>query len=326
LPIQCTGLLTSDFDEFDIPKEAFLVNTFSEIEVNSPSGKQAAIRQKEYLVDRHRFDNYLAEMARKAGAKVHLQHSFIRKEGDKLVVKDLSSGKELIVAPEVVIAADGPLSKTAKAFGFYHPERKNYYGVQAMVEGKFGPQRYQTFFGNSVCPDLFAWIVPESERIARVGLASTKDSRKWFDRFMAKQDFKVLGVQGGVIPLYSHQQKLQQENCYLLGDASSFVKATTLGGIIPGMKQAEILARCITEGRDYEKETRQLKKRMHLHLHLRKMFNKFSDRDWDRLVELLGQEKMQRILQQHTRENPLPLVLKALLREPRLGWFGRYVV
>ena len=28
LPIQCTGLLTSDFDRFNLPMDSFLVNTF----------------------------------------------------------------------------------------------------------------------------------------------------------------------------------------------------------------------------------------------------------------------------------------------------------
>src|SRR3989338_10215116 len=61
-PIQCTGLLTADFDHFNLPLEPFLVNTFEKIEVNSLH-KKLIIKQKEYLVCRIRFDNYLAELA-----------------------------------------------------------------------------------------------------------------------------------------------------------------------------------------------------------------------------------------------------------------------
>ncbi len=329
LPIQCTGLLTKDFDQFNLPEDAkksFLINTFNEIEVNSPRGEQVVIKQKEYLVCRHKFDMFFAEMAQKAGARIHLQHSFVRKEGKELVIKDLKRKQELRISPEIVIAADGPLSKTAHAYGFYHPQRQNYYGIQAIVEGKFSPQRYQTFFGREVCPDLFGWSVPESATKARVGVASRKDAKKWFDQFVQKQGFKVKEMQAGVIPLYSPKQKLQQDNCYLLGDASGFVKATTLGGIIPELKQAEILTDCIINGKDYERETKPLKKRMNLHLRLRNVFDKFEDKDWARLIYLIGQPKLQRLLEQHTRENPLPLVIKALWREPRLVWFGRFLV
>lgn len=331
LPIQCTGLLTKDFDQFNLPPEAkqsFLLNTFREIEVNSPGGQEIIIPQTEYLVDRHKFDRYFAELAQEAGAKIHLQHSLVWKEGKELIIKDLKRKQELRVTPEIVIAADGPLSKTAHAYGFYHPERQNYQGIQAVVEWKFAPQQYQTFFGRGVCPDLFAWIVPESESRARVGVASKKDAKKYFDSFVGQQGFKpkgILEMQAGLIPLYCKKQKLHSENCYLLGDASGFVKATTLGGLIPGLKQAEILANCLTNGKNYEKEVKSLRKRMNLHLRLRRIFDKFEDRDWDKFIFLLGQPKLQRLLEQHTRENPLPLIIKALWREPRMVGFAKFL-
>lgn len=324
LPIQCTGLLTADLDQFNLPTESFLINTFSQIEINSPNHK-VIIPQKEYLVCRHKFDNFLADLARNAGARIYTNHAFVRKEKNGLVIKNSNLGQEININPEIVIAADGPQSKTAKAFDLYHPDREHYIGVQALVEGNFEVEKYQTYFGNSVCPDLFAWIVPESSTKARVGLASKKDARKLFDQFMIQQNFTATEIQAGTIPLYHPKQKLHRDNCYLLGDASGFVKATTLGGIIPGMKQAEILAKSINDGKDYEKETKSLKKRLKMHLRLRNIFNKFSDSDWDKLVRLLGQEKIQQVLQEHTRENPLPMVWKAVVREPRLLWFSRFL-
>ena len=184
-------------------------------------------------------------MARRAGAKIYLNHSFLRKEGKSIIVKNNITKKEIILTPDKTIAADGPLSKTAKEFGLYPKNRINYHGIQAVVESKFDPKRYQTFFGREICPDLFGWIVPESKTRARMGLASTKNAKLLFDNFVNKFNFKILEIQSGMIPLYSPKQKLQRNNCYLLGDASGFVKATTLGGIIPGMKQAQILANCI---------------------------------------------------------------------------------
>lgn len=326
LPIQCTGLLTKSLDKFNFPKETFLVNTFSEIEINSPNGQRTVISQTEYLVDRHKFDQYFAELARKAGARIHLQHSLVRKEGKELIIKDLKKKQELRISPEIVIAADGPLSKTAHSYGFYHPKRQNYYGIQAIVEGKFSPQRYQTFFGRKICPELFGWIVPESKTKARVGVASRKDAKKWFDAFVKLHNLKIKETQAGVIPLYHPEQKLQKDNCYLLGDASGFVKATTLGGIIPGLQQAEILADCITRGKDYEKAIKPLRRKMDLHLKLKKMFDKFEDGDWDRLILLLKQPKIRKLMEQHTRDNPLPLVVKTLFKEPRLLYFVKFLL
>lgn len=325
LPIQCTGLLTADFDEFNLPKESFLVNTFSAVEVHSPA-HTLAVPQKEYLVCRQKFDNFFGNLAQKAGATVYLNHSFQRRDGNNLVIYDSNSKAEKIVNPDVVIAADGPLSPTAKVYGFYHDQRENYYGIQATVEGKFNEKTYTVYFGNKICPDLFGWVVPESSTIARVGLAMRKNSKQYFDTFIKEHNFKALEIQAGTIPVYHPKQKLRKENCYVLGDAASFVKATTLGGLNPGLKQAEILADCINNGKDYEKEVKKLARKLWIHRQLRKMFDKFSDHDWDRMVQYMNKPGIQATLQKYTRENPLPILVQSLLQEPRFLYFGKYLL
>ncbi len=324
-PIQCTGILTSDFDEFHLPMDSYLVNTIDKIEVFTPQ-EQLVVGQKDYIVCRTKFDNFFANMARKEGANIFVNHSFLRKEGKTIIVKDSINKVEKIVTPDIVIAADGPLSPTAKAFGFYHPDRENYYGIQAIVEGNFEPHTIKTYFGDEVCPGLFAWVVPESANIARVGLATTKNSKQHFDKFMKDHNFVAKEIQAGAIPIYHPKQKLQQENCYLLGDASGYVKATTLGGLVPALKQAEILADCIIQGKKYETEIAPVRRKMWLHLKLHEIFNRFKDSDWDRLVRYLNKSGVSKILEEHTRDNPFPIVLKALLREPRFLWFAKYLI
>ncbi|HLC88466.1 MAG TPA: NAD(P)/FAD-dependent oxidoreductase [Candidatus Nanoarchaeia archaeon] len=325
LPVQCTGLLTADFDQFHLPLDSYLVNTFNHAEVYSPH-KKIRIAQKEYLVCRTKFDNFFADLARKAGAEILVSHTFLRKEGVSLIIRNTVNKKEKSIAPDLVLAADGPLSPTAKAYGFYHPQRENYFGIQATVKGNFEAQTYQTFFGNEICPGLFAWIVPESSTTARVGLATKRNTRHYFDTFLQRNNFTALEIQAGAIPVYHPWQKLQKENCYLLGDAAGFVKATTLGGLVPGLKQAEILADCLNHKKDYRREVEPLAKRLRLHLKIRTLLDKFSDKDWDRLVSYVAQPRVQQVLEKYTRDNPVPLVTQALLKEPRLLYFLRYVV
>ena len=335
-PIQCTGLLTSDFDQFNFPMESFLVNTFNKVEVFSPHGK-LEIKQKEYLVSRTKFDEFFVDMAVKAGAKLFLNHTFMGREsntksdiaggfvGNSIIIKDSVKAVEKRITPDIIIAADGPLSHTAKAYDFYHPEREHYFGVQALVQGNFDVNTYQTHFGEAVCPDLFAWIVPESTTTARVGLAMRKNSKVYFDKFLQQHNFKPLEIQAGSIPVYHPLQQLHKDNCYLVGDAAGFVKATTLGGLIPGLKQAEILADCVINGKDYERESRKLARKLKLHLSVRKILDQFKDEDWDTLVSYMNQPRIQKVLEKHTRENPLPLITKILLKEPRFLMFGKYL-
>ncbi|PIN88116.1 hypothetical protein COV12_00195, partial [Candidatus Woesearchaeota archaeon CG10_big_fil_rev_8_21_14_0_10_32_24] len=154
-PIQCTGILTSSFDKFGFPMDDFLINTIDTIEVFSPHHK-LQIKQKDYVVCRTKFDRYFAKLAEKEGAKIFLNHAFIRKEGDALVIKN--NDEEIKVSGDIIIAADGPLSMTAKACGLYYEGRENYFGIQAVMEGHFEPNVIKTYFGNDVCPGLFAWV------------------------------------------------------------------------------------------------------------------------------------------------------------------------
>ena len=133
-------------------------------------------------------------------------------------------------------------------------------------------------------------------------------------------------MQAGTIPLYHPGQKLQYENCYLLGDAAGFVKATTLGGLIPALKQAKALARSIELGTSYETEVAPIAKRLKMHLRIRKLLDRFDDKDFDRLVKYVGQSRVLDILQSHTRENPLPIIVKAGIREPRFAYFLKHMI
>jgi len=330
-PIQCTGILTSDFDQFNLPMNEFLVNTTQKIEAYSPRGRKVEIKQKDYIICRKRFDNFMASLAVNKGAKIFLKHSFLKREGNNVVVKDIVRNKEKLITSDIVIAADGPLSKTAWAYGIYHSKRKNYYGIQATVEGEFDISTTKTYFGKSRCPGFFVWVVPESATRARVGLYTTKNSRFYFNKFILENGFKVIGIQAGTIPIFHPQQKLKKDNCYLLGDASGYVKATTGGGIVPGMKQAEILANyinninCNCRKSCLQKEIKALRKRMQLHLFISKIMNNFSDRDWNRLFNYINQPKIKKIFEKHTRDNPIPLVTKTLLREPRFLYFIKYI-
>src|SRR3989338_639891 len=324
-PIQCTGILTSDFDEFNLPLDSYLVNVINTIEVYTPTQK-LSVKQKDYIVNRTRFDQFFVTLAQQAGAQLYVNPSFLRREGNTIIIKDSVAKTEQSVTPDLIIGADGPLSPTAKAFGLFHPQRQQFYGIQATVEGNFEPHTIKTYFGNKVCPGLFAWIVPESAQLARVGLATTKNTKYYFDRFLKEHHFTATDMQAGTIPIYHPQQRLQQQNCYLAGDAASYVKATTLGGLVPGLQQAKILVESILAGKKYEREIKPVRKKMWLHLRLHTIFNKFTDQDWDRLVRYLNQSGAVRFLEQHTRDNPYPILFKTILKEPRFLYFLKYVL
>ena len=102
---------------------------------------------------------------------------------------------------------------------------------------------------------------------------------------------------------------------FLLGDAASHVKATTLGGIIPGFKAAEIIAKKL-QGKmaSFFKLNLELK----LHLKIINIINHLSEEEFNQLIDMINNPKVKHILAKTNRDKPLLLVIKLLLTKPSL--------
>lgn len=334
-PIQCTGLLTGSFDELRLPPKALqscLVNKTERIELIAPSGRKIEVKQKEYVIDRSRFDEYFTDKAVDKGAKLHLGRRFISADDNWLQFKDNSTGRRVYAPTDFIIGADGPNSAVAQQFGIFG-QREFFFGVQAVAKGEFDPSAYQAYFGNRFAPGLFAWVVPEDKKTARIGVAVRNNPRQYFDIFFKELTeknnlkIKIKAWQGGIIPVHDSNLPTEIKNkVFLMGDAAAQVKATTLGGIIPGLKAAECLTEALKRKGSYTKTwKKEIGRDLWLHLQMRKVMDKLSDKDWDRLVELMGQEKITSVLEKHDREKPGKILVSSLLKEPRLIRFIRHL-
>ena len=326
-PVQCTGLMTASLTDIIKPKKEFMINTTERIEIFSPNGSKLEIKSKEYIVDRTLFDSYFVNLARDSGTKLNYNHRFLKKENGALLFKDRKENTTKTTKADITIGADGPLSTVAKEAALFGL-REFYYGIQARVNGNFDQSAYQVFFGNKIAPELFAWIVPESPKIARVGLGTKKDTNLFFQKFMKQHNFKAIDMQAGPIPVHSPKIQTQNKakNTYILGDAATQVKATTLGGLIPGLKAAECLSQAITKNRDYQQLwKKRIGKSLWLHLKIRRLMDKFSDQDWNLLIRTLNNEKSKAILEKYDREKPFKL-LSIILTQPKLLFFLKHAL
>lgn len=324
-PIQCTGLLTSELTKFLPLNKDFLINTFSNIQVFSPNKHQITLNKTEYLVDRKKFDQYIFNLAIKEGAKFYPQHKLIeiKQNNEKHTTTFQHKKRTKSFTPDIVIGADGPLSLI---YQYLNPFKKKifYYGIQAVVKGKFNPDTYQVFFGSNICSELFAWLVPESKTKAKIGLATLKTPSIYFINFLKTLNIKqkdILEKQAGLIPLFDPEIKTKHKNIFLLGDSASHIKATTLGGIIPGFKAAINLT-CHLANKKIPFQNHQ---NLKLHLFIRKTLNKFSDKDYNKLIHLLSKPRTKKLLETHSRENPKKLIKKLALKEPRLLSFVKHL-
>ena len=320
LPVQCTGLVTKElFDLIPLKKE-FLVNKLDTVKVIAPNKQFAEIKVNEFLLDRSKFDQYLLKKAVNAGANIHFTHRFIdyNHQNKKVILKKDNKIKK--INTNTLVGADGPLSQVAKSAGIYG-NRKFFIGMQAIVKANFSKNTYKTFFGN-IAPGFFAWIVPESSNQARIGLATRQNTRQYFNNFL-KGKGKVIALQSGIIPTYNKNQKVRKNNVYLTGDAATFCKATTGGGLVPGLKSANILADCIINNKNYASSLKKVRHQLLMHNLIRSTLNRFSTSDYNKLIAYIDTPKIASILYKHNRDSVLALIPKLLLAEPGFLYFSK---
>ena len=327
-PVQCTGILSDYFLTLMKPSNEFVQNIVTKTRLYAPNGKYVEAKiKKNYVICRKKFDNYLANLGKKEGVNYYLNHSFrsYNKIGKKLEIKLNNKGKQIISNIDILIGADGPNSSVARVAGLFE-NRKFVIGTQ--IEAKSKNDNVIEFYPHI---GSYAWIVPVNKNVIRIGVASYKNTPTLFENFVENKlgksyKKKIIENQSGIISTFNPRVKAQKDNIYLVGEAATFVKATSGGGINQSLKSAMILAKCIEKNKNYNIEwKKKLFKNLYTHLILHKMMEKFSNKDWNELIETFSQPKMKHILYSESRDNIVKMLIKIAIAEPRLFKYLKYL-
>lgn len=323
-PVQCTGIVTQSMNRIIRLRKDLIVNRPRKAILHSPDGSTAEIKTTDIVIDRKRFDAHLAEKAEKKGVRILLNTKLtgIRRRDDsriKIRLKDNKKKKSRIEETKTLIGADGPKSLVSRSMG--NNMTRYWVGVQALVKMPVDARTYSVYFGDEL-PGFFGWSVPEDENMARVGIATTRNPNAVFKKFIRRfEKCKVLEMQGGLIPRHDPGATLQDGNIFIVGDAAAQVKATTGGGLVPGMKAAECLAKAIIEKRSYPRELKGVRRELLTSLLLRNMMDRFKEEDYNRLIRICSERKIKQTLNKEDRDSPTRLVFKSLIRKPELLLF-----
>lgn len=231
-PVHCTGLVSRRIDSLLRLPKGLVLNRIKGARMFSKDGLCLELsrgREEAYVIDRAGFDSHLAGLASDAGAKIIL-------------------GKKARPDMGVTIAADGAPSAVRRSLGV---PLETIPSIQYIAKSTFEePASVELHFLNR---EFFAWVVPEDESIARMGVAGPK-CKEVLDCFVQKRlkRFGVMERQAGLVVTGGPLKKTVFGNTMLVGDAAGQVKATTGGGIITGMICAEEAARHANSPQRYE--------------------------------------------------------------------------
>lgn len=308
-PVQCAGIFSSAIKKFVNMDNDFVINTIDRFRIHSPDNNfvEVELRDENYVVDRALFDSFLAEKSMDLGVKYFLGWKFKDFKNKELM---FDNGR---ARTDILIGADGPTSMVAHKTGLYYG-RKFVVGMQTTVNMMCEEDLVQNFVGNG----YFGWIIPESDRRARIGVIAENNCKQHFNNFLRKLNVKCDNFISGLVPIYNPHVNIHKDNVYLVGDAATHVKPTTYGGIVHGFYGAKELTNSILEKKDYGLLCKKsFGKDLKIALMMRSKLNRLKDKDYNYLVKLAKQPRIKNILSKHDRDYAFKIALGMVLREPR---------
>lgn len=256
-PLKCSGHISKELFNFVPYKERFLENEIkgSVFHNNNEKYILGGDRTVSYVIDRAKFDKFLAKKAVEAGTELrkgNFQH-FRRGKGKVLI----STNKNKYES-ELLAGCDGPLSNVRTQAGLPDPEEflHGIFTYTDSLDKMFSESFVDVYLGTT--PDFFGWRIPRKGRM-EYGLATSlrRSVRKYFERFSKEEGFEMGKIYSGLIPILPAGRTVS-ERVFLCGDAAGQTKPFTGGGIIYGLTSALIASEVIDPDRpetvwNYEK-------------------------------------------------------------------------
>ncbi|WP_299236477.1 geranylgeranyl reductase family protein [Natronomonas sp.] len=196
------------------------------------------------VIDRVGLDRTLAECAREAGATVATGHTVtnVTERADRVEVDaETPEGSERFSC-RVVCGADGPRSKVRSQLGLPEPDEL-LHGVLGFASGADHDDFVDVHL---TVPGFFAWRIPRGEAGVEYGLAVEpgEDAADRFDAFVEAYDVDIERRCSGAIPIGPPDRTVGSRS-FLVGDAAGQTKPFTGGGILYGMRAADVAADAI---------------------------------------------------------------------------------
>ena len=226
-PEHCGGLVSiSALEELGIvPHRNTLAHHIEAAEIFSPLGKKFSIeskKQKVVEINRRELDKQIALQAKKNGAEIRVRTSF------KEIIVDGVNTSDGKINCKIIVDARGVSSLINKdRTGIISSAQYEVY-ADWIKKGKV-----EVYFDQKKYPGFFAWVIPSSDGIGKVGVAGKGiNASEAIQEFLFRKGnsstirkiFAPIWIKGPI-------KKFVSKNIVIIGDAAGQSKPTTAGGI-----------------------------------------------------------------------------------------------
>jgi digeranylgeranylglycerophospholipid reductase len=210
-----------------------------------------------WILDRTRFDAFLAARAAAAGAQVltgtDARGMELGDDGRWHVAVHNGGGPETYRA-RVVIGADGVETMVGRWAGLDTrvPARDMESCAQYVVSGiDFDPDAVYLQFSDAVAPGGYAWVFPKGVGVANVGLgivalrSDGRNAREYLDAWIARRypSGRRTGQTVGGVIVHTTIKRPYTDGVLIAGDAAHMVNPLSGAGIVNGMKAGRLAGR-----------------------------------------------------------------------------------
>jgi len=315
LPAHCAGLVSvNGLSAIGIePNSSFIQNRVKGARFHSPSDltfKVEARRDMAYVIDRSKFDQYVAQEAVKNGVNLILGRNAKTLNRYEGVIRGIIDGRESILEASITVDAEGAGGRLLAKSGLKPVDAKHILPAlqYELVDVDVEEESVDLFFGRRYAPNFFAWVIPTGSHSARVGLASNEENiHQLLDKFVdenfhapTKVDKRTgLIITSGPIP------KTCSHGFIAVGDVAGQTKPTTGGGVVTGGICALVAARAAVDAMEkhdaslkllsdsYEVEWRKLlANEFSTMIVARRIYNMLSDSTLDELFKIVLKENL----------------------------------
>jgi len=271
-PVRCAeGVGDAGLREFASPEGAdWAARKITRVIFLAPDDTEVKVAERDvgWVLDRTRFDAYLAAQAATAGAAVLVgteATGMTRAADGRWHVRVKQRGREEIYRARVVIGADGVEAMVGRWAGIDTrvPARDMESCAQYVLQGiDFDPDAIYLQFGDRIAPGGYAWIFPRGVGAANVGLGLValktdgRNAREYLDAWVARRypaAARTALTVGGVI-VHTTIKRTYADGVLIAGDAAHMINPLSGGGIVNAMKAGR-LAGCTAAAAIREEDT-----------------------------------------------------------------------
>lgn len=240
-PLACSGHVSPDIKSFlsDDEFEEIFQNEISGARFHS-GGKNYRFYRDEtvsYVIDRVGLDKIKAKQAKEAGAEIKLGEAVekVEEKEEKVVIETDKRNYEA----SIVAGCDGASSTVRSETDLPEPDHF-YQGILCFTDEKDSSDEVDVLLD---IPEFFGWRIPRGDSVEYgVGVPKGENPMQWMEKVTEKFDVEKKDrrdVCAGAIPI-GPAEKVSTDRVFLVGDAAGQTKPFTGGGILYGMRSADV--------------------------------------------------------------------------------------